>query len=427
MKAPKLQTDDMEVRAPMEPIYLDHISAMPVDPRVVQFVRPHLEQGHGNPSSLHSVGQGARAVLREARQKVAQLINAESPETIIFTGGATESNNLAIRGTAARNARKGKRVVSSAIEHMSVLNPMKELQKGGFEFERAGVDEHGLVDLDELGKLVTRETTVTSIMYANNEIGTVQPIADIAELVHEKGQFLHVDGTAAVGRVPIDVQAEGIDLLTLSSNDLYGPQGVGALYIRPRLRLQTVMPGGGQERGFRSGTENLFGIAGMGEAARLASAEMEAESARLQGLRDELIRELLTMDETHLTGHPAQRLPHHASFRFSYIEGESLLMNMDMYNIQVTTGSACSSKTLEPSHVLLAIGLSHEQAHGSMILSLGRSNNSAQIPRIVTATKGSVERLRALSPLADIHRRNEQRTEHTHDHQDHHHHTEHQE
>ncbi len=382
-----------------ERVYMDHISAMPVDPRVVDFARPYLEQGHGNPSSLHRVGQAAKGAIQEARQRVADLINAESADTIIFTGGATEANNLAIRGTASRNARKGKRVVSSAIEHMSVLNPMKELQKGGFEYERAGVDEHGLVDLDELGRLVTKETTVTSLMYANNEIGTLQPIGEVADIVHEQGHFLHVDGTAAAGRVPIDVQAENIDLLTLSSNDLYGPQGVGALYIRPRLRLQTVMPGGGQERGFRSGTENLFGIAAMGEAARLASAEMESESQRLKGLRDELISGILKMDETYLTGHPERRLPHHASFRFAYIEGESLLMNMDMYDIQVTTGSACSSKTLEPSHVLLAIGLSHEQAHGSMILSLGHSNTEDQVPRVVKATGESLERLRALSPL----------------------------
>ena len=382
-----------------ERVYMDHISAMPVDPRVVDFARPYLEQGHGNPSSLHRVGQAAKGAIQEARQRVADLINAESADTIIFTGGATEANNLAIRGTASRNARKGKRVVSSAIEHMSVLNPMKELQKGGFEYERAGVDEHGLVDLDELGRLVTKETTVTSLMYANNEIGTLQPIGEVADIVHEQGHFLHVDGTAAAGRVPIDVQAENIDLLTLSSNDLYGPQGVGALYIRPRLRLQTVMPGGGQERGFRSGTENLFGIAAMGEAARLASAEMESESQRLKGLRDELISGILKMDETYLTGHPERRLPHHASFRFAYIEGESLLMNMDMYDIQVTTGSACSSKTLEPSHVLLAIGLSHEQAHGSMILSLGHPNTEDQVPRVVKATGESLERLRALSPL----------------------------
>ena len=385
----------------VEPIYMDHISALPVDSRVIDFARPCLEAGHGNPSSLHRRGQAARTIIQEARQRVADLINAEGPETIIFTGGATESNNLAIRGTALRNARKGKRVVSSAIEHMSVLNPMKELQKGGWTFERAGVDQHGLVDLEELARLVNGETTVTSMMYANSEIGTLQPIGEVADIVHDKGQFLHVDGTAAAGKVPINVQAENIDLLTLSSNDLYGPQGVGALYIRPRLRLQTVMPGGGQERGFRSGTENLFGIAGMGEAARLAGAEMETESARLQGIRDDLIRGVLKIHESYLTGHPSRRLPHHASFRFSYIEGESLLMNMDMYNIQVTTGSACSSKTLEPSHVLLAIGLSHEQAHGSMILSLGRSNTPEQVPRVIQATTDSLERLRLLSPLYD--------------------------
>ncbi len=385
----------------MDPIYLDHISAMPVEPRVMDYARRFLEPGYGNPSSMHKVGLAAKHTMEEARRKVADLINAEKPATIIFTDGATGANNLAIRGTAQRNARKGKQVVSSVIEHMSVLNPMKELQKQGFTFTRVPVDGQGLVDLEKLEASLTSETTVTSIMYANNEIGTLQPIRQIGEIVHDKGQYLHVDATAANGRVPIDVQAEGIDLLTLSSNDMYGPQGVGALYLKPRLRLQSVMPGGGQERGFRSGTENLFGIAAMGEAARIAKDEMATESQRLEAIRDELISKILQIDDSHLTGHPTRRLPHHASFRFSYIEGESLLMNMDMFDIQVTTGSACSSKTLEPSHVLLAIGLSHEQAHGSMILSLGRSNSLEQVPRVVKATNDSIERLRKLSPLVD--------------------------
>jgi len=386
--------------APMERIYLDHASSMPIDPRVLEFAEQYLKNGFGNPSSLHSVGLAARRVIEDARKKIAELINAENENCIVFTSSATESNNLAIKGTALRNIAKGKKVAASAIEHISVLNPMKELQKSGFELSIIPVDSAGIVDIKKLGDMVTKDTTVTSIIYANNEIGTIEPIREISEIVHEKGAYLHVDATAAAGRIPIDVQNDGIDLLTLSSNDIYGPQGAGALYIKPRLKLQPILPGGGQERGLRSGTENLFAIAGMGEAARIAQDEMEQESKRLKGIRDKLIDEILKIDEAYLTGHPTQRLPHHASFRFSRIEGESILLNMDTrYNIQVSTGSACTSKTLEPSHVLLAIGLKHEEAHGSMVLTQGRSNKMEQIPLIAKAVKETVQRLRELSPL----------------------------
>jgi len=237
-------------------------------------------------------------------------------------------------------------------------------------------------------------------MYANNEIGTIEPIREISKIVHEKGLYLHVDATAAAGFIQIDVQADGIDLLTLSSNDLYGPQGAGALYIKPGIKLQPLLLGGGQERGFRSGTENIFAIAGMGEAARIARLKMTKEGNRLKKMRDRIIQDILKIEGSHLIGHPTQRLPYHASFRFDHIEGESILLNMDMYNIQVSTGSACSSKTLEPSHVLLAIGLTHEQAHGSMVLTIGRSNKMEEIPAIVKVVKETVERLRNLSPLS---------------------------
>ncbi len=383
----------------MERTYLDHASATPVDARVLRFAEPYLAGGYGNPSSLHSVGLEARRAVEDARTKVADLINAEKEKTILFTSGATEANNLAIKGAALRNIAKGKRVVSSAIEHMSVLNPMKDLQKSGFEFTTVPVDSSGIVDLEKLEDSLTKETTVTSIMYANNEIGTIEPIREISEIVHEKGQYLHVDATAAAGRIPIDVQADGIDLLTLSSNDMYGPQGAGALYVKTGVRIQPVLPGGGQERGLRSGTENVFAIAGMGEAARIAREEMGAESAHLSGMRDNLIEEILKIEETYLTGHRTKRLPHHASFRFSHIEGESILLIMDAQGMQVSTGSACSSKTLEPSHVLLAIGLKHEEAHGSMVITLGRSNTIEQMPRVVDAVKEMVEKLRKISSL----------------------------
>jgi cysteine desulfurase len=384
----------------MEKIYLDHASAMPVDTRVLKFAEQYLNEVFGNPSSLHSAGLEAKRAIEDARKKVAELINAENETCIVFTSGATESNNLAIKGTALRNIGKGKKVAASAIEHISVLNPMKELQKSGFELTLIPVDLAGVVDLEKLKVIVTKDTTVTSVMYANNEIGTIQPIKKVSEIIHEKGLYLHVDATAAAGRIPIDVQNDGIDLLTLSSNDMYGPQGVGALYVKPGVKLQAILPGGGQERGLRSGTENIFAVAGMGEAARIAKDEMDQESKRLTGIRDRLIDEILKIEKSYLTGHRTQRLPHHASFRFSGIEGESILLNMDMrHHIQIATGSACTSRTLEPSHVLLAIGLKHEEAHGSLVMTMGRSNDIEQVPTVAKAVKQTVERLRELSPL----------------------------
>ncbi len=384
----------------MSRIYLDHASSMPVDSRVFEFAKPYLMTSHGNPSSLHSVGLEAKRAVEESRSKIAEFIHAENENTVIFTGGATEANNLAVKGTALRNITQGKAVVASSIEHMSVLNPMKELQKNGFSFTTLPVDSTGIVDLKKLQTTLTKNTVLTSVMYGNNEIGTIEPIREISKIVHEKGLYLHVDAVAAAGRIPIDVQTDGIDLLTLSSNDLYGPQGAGALYVKPGVKIQSVLLGGGQERGLRSGTENVFAIVGMGEAARIAQQGMKQESSRLLPIRDKLIKEILKIDRSYLTGHPLQRLPHHASFRFSYIEGESILLNMDMYDIQVSTGSACSSKTLEPSHVLLAIGLKHEEAHGSMVLTLGRSATMDEVESISKATRETVQRLRKLSPMS---------------------------
>ncbi len=381
-------------------IYLDYQSASPVDPRVREFAGRHLGREFGNPSALHSMGIAAKAAVEDARTKVAELINAEGPETIIFTGGLTEANNLAVRGTVTKNASKGKKVLASAIEHISVLNPMKYLQKTGFDLSLVPVDSAGIVDLSALDRMITKGTILTSVMYANGEIGTIEPIKEISDIVHEKGMYLHVDAAAAEGKVPIDVQKEGIDLLTISSNDIYGPQGAAALYVKPGIRIQPVLFGGGQEKGLRPGTEDIFAIAGFGEAARLAKLEMETESLRLKAMRDELMEEIQKIEEAYLTGHTTKRLPHHASFRFSRIEGESILLTLDaMFNIQVATGSACSSRTLEPSHVLLAIGLKHEEAHGSMVMTLGKYNQTDQIPVITNAVRKTVERLRALSPL----------------------------
>lgn len=383
----------------MKKIYLDYASGIPIDPRVFNFAKPFLMQKFGNPSSLYNDGVEAKNAVEEARVKIAKFINAEDEKTIIFTGSATESNNLAIRGTAFRNIGTSKHVLASAIEHISVINSMKDLQKNGFSFEIIPVDSFGVVDLNKLENMISKNTIISAVMYANNEIGTIEPIKEISKIVHEKGNYLHVDAVAAAGRIPIDVQKDGIDLLTLSSNDLYGPKGAGALYVKKGVKIQSVILGGGQERGLRSGTENVFAIAGMGEAANIAMKEMKNESNRLLKIRDKLISEITKIDNTYLTGHKTKRLPHHASFRFSSIEGESILLNMDMYGIQIATGSACSHKTLEPSHVLLAIGLKHEEAHGSMVITLGRSSNIDQVPIIVKAVKETVNRLRKLSPL----------------------------
>jgi cysteine desulfurase len=381
-------------------IYLDYASGSPVDPRVLSFAGRFLTEDFGNPFTLHSVGLGAKRALEEARARVAGLIHAESPKTIVFTGSATEANNLAIRGTALRNRKKGMSVAMSAIEHISVVNAMKDLQKQGFALGTVPVDSYGLVDLEALSAMMTPQTTVTSVNYANDEIGTIEPVSDVAEIVHDAGGYLHVNATAAAGKVPIDVEAEGIDLLTLSSNELSGPRGAAALYIAPGVRIQPVIVGGGQERGLRPGTENIFAIAGMGEAARLAGEEMDQESRRLQAIRDRLIGAVLGIEESFLTGHPTLRLPHHASFRFSRIEGESILLTLDaMYGIQVATGSACTSQTLEASSVLLAIGLRHEEAHGSVVTTLGRSTEPADVPVVADALQHTVGRLRRLSPL----------------------------
>ncbi len=381
-------------------MYLDYASSTPVDSRVLGFANPFLSSHFGNPSTLHSYGLKAKEAVENARQKVADLINASADDKIIFTSSATEANNLAIIGCSLRNIAKGKNVIASNIEHISVLNPMKSLSKQGFKFNIIPVDSMGIVKIDALKQVLGKDTVVTSIMYANNEIGTIEPIKEISEIVHNKGLYLHVDATAAAGKIPIDVQEDGIDLLTLSSNDLYGPRGAGAVFVKKGVGIQSVMLGGGQEKGLRSGTENIFAIAGMGEAARIANEEMEEESKRLSKIRDRLIKEILKIDEAYLTGHPVQRLPHHASFRFSRIEGESILLNMDMaHQIQISTGSACSSKTLEASHVLLAIGLKHEEAHGSMVITLGHSNDLKQVPTVVDAVRQTVDRLRKLSPL----------------------------
>ena len=381
-------------------VYMDHIAGKPVDSRVIDAMLSFIKEFYGNPSSIHTFGHEPRKALEEARAKIAKLINAERVESIIFTSGATESNNMAVKGVAYRSMDRGKHVIASSIEHMSVINPCKYLKTRGFDVTFLPVDKYGFVDLDSLERELREETVLVSIQYANGEIGTVQPVREISQIVHRKNAYLHVDATAANGQVPIDVQKDGIDLLTLSSNDMYGPKGIGALYIRSGVRIEPIIHGGGQERGLRSGTENVPSIFGFGKAAEIAFNEMQAESERLSRLRDKLIKGLLeSIPYAFLNGHPRNRLPDNAAVRFNFIEGESILLSLDMMGVAASSGSACTAKTLEPSHVLLATGLKHEEAHGSVLFTLGRQNTEDEVDYVVQIMPDIVKRLRVMSPL----------------------------
>jgi cysteine desulfurase len=383
----------------MRRVYMDHGSAVPVDSRVLEAMMPYFDKDIGNPSSLHSTGRKAKRELEAARQKVANLIGAPNPKNIIFTSCATESNNLALRGAALRYKDKGNHIITTSIEHMSVMNTLKDLQRNGFEVTHVPVDKDGLVNTEHVKNAITDKTILISVMYANGEVGTVQPVREIGEIASDAMILFHVDGTAACGKVPVNVEEEHIDLLTISSNDMYGPKGVGALYMKQGVRIMPFMLGGGQEYGMRSGSENIPGIAGMGKAAELAVNEQVDEGARLIRMRDRLIDNILKLEYTYLTGHRTKRLPNIASFRFSFIEGESIILQLNDLGITASTGSACSTKTLEPSHVLIAMGLRHEEAHGSLLLTLGKSNTEEDVDYVLESIPRVIVKLRALSPL----------------------------
>jgi cysteine desulfurase len=381
-------------------VYMDHGAGMPLDVRVLEAMKPYFLEAYGNPSSAHSYGNIAKEALASSREQVARLVAAEKSRDVIFTSGGTESNNLAIKGVALRNRDKGNHIITTAIEHMSVMNVCKYLQKQGYEVTYVPVDKQGVVDVEKLKEAITDKTILISVMYANGEIGTIQPIREIGKLARENSVLVHVDAVAAAGKVPIDVNEENIDLLSISSNDMYGPKGMGALYIKQGTKLVPIDQGGGQENGLRSGTENIPGIVGMGKAAEFAQTEMESEGKRLTQVRDKLIKDVRDkIDYSFLNGHPTKRLPNNANLRFSYIEGESLILGLDMNGIQVSSGSACTSKTLEPSHVLTAIGLPHEVAHGSLVFTMGKQNSEEDVNYILEVLPDVVNRLRALSPL----------------------------
>ena len=381
-------------------IYLDGTAGLPVDKRVMEAAAPFFSERFGNPSSIHFFGREARSALEAARSSVAAIVNARDPKEIIFTSGATESNNLAIKGIAYRNRAEGNHIIISQMEHMSVVNTCKFLQKIGFEVTPVPPHKDGIVDVGAIERAVKKETLLICVMTANNEIGTVQPVEEIGKLAADKDVFFHTDAVAAAGRIPIDVQRSNVDVLSLSSNDIYGPRGVGALYIREGTKIETIQQGGGQERGIRSGSENIPGIVGFGRAAQIAKEELPAESARLGALRDRLVKGIMgAIPDTFLNGHATKRVPNNASIRFLYIEGESLILNLETKGVAVSSGSACASKTLEPSHVLMCIGLPHEEAHGTLQFSLNRYTNEEDIDHVIAVLPEIVKRLRAMSPL----------------------------
>lgn len=384
----------------MKQIYMDHGATTPVDPLVVDAMLPYFTEKFGNASSLHSFGQEATSALEQSRQQVAASIGAK-PEEIIFTSGGTESDNLAIKGIAYRNSGKGKHIITSTIEHPAILNTCAYLEKEGFDVTYVPADSDGIIDMDELKKAIRDDTILISVMHANNEIGTIQPISDISKLAKEKSIYLHTDAVQSFGKIAVNVDELGVDMLSMSSHKIYGPKGVGALYVRKDTPLQALAHGGSHERSMRAGTENVSGIVGFAKAVALADERLVDDEKHMTQLRDSLIGKVMdSIDDVELSGHPTNRLPNNVNLRFSFIEGESMLLFLDMKGIAISTGSACSSKSLEPSHVLTAIGLRPEDSHGSLRITLGKDNTQEEVDYVVDALVEVVGRLRAMSPIA---------------------------
>jgi cysteine desulfurase len=386
------------------PIYLDNHATTPMDPRVLTKMLPYFTNDFGNAGSRnHSFGWKAEEGVDEARNHIADLIGAD-PKEIIFTSGATESNNLAILGVAEMYKDKGKHIITCVTEHKAVIDPCKHLEQLGYDVTWLGVDEQGMIRLDDLKKAIRPDTILISIMHGNNEIGTLQPIAEIGKIAHENNVIFHTDSTQTVGRVPVQVGPMNIDLLSISAHKLYGPKGVGVLYVRrrnPRVRLSPIVFGGGQERGMRSGTLNVPGIVGLGEACRIAKEEMSTEAARQIGLREKLFQGLSKqLDEIYLNGHPTERLPGNLNVSFAYVEGEALMMGIK--DLAVSSGSACTSASLEPSYVLRALGVREEIAHSSIRFGIGRFTTEEEITYTIDRVVKEVQRLRDMSPLYEM-------------------------
>jgi cysteine desulfurase len=383
---------------------MDHHATTPMDPRVFDAMKPYFIEHFGNAASRnHAFGWEAEEAVEKSRKQIADLIGANSKE-IVFTSGATESNNLALKGVAEMYAEKGNHIITAATEHKAVLDTCKRLEKHGIRVTYMPVQQDGMVDLDMLKEAMTDKTILVSIMYANNEIGVIQPVAEIGKLCKERGILFHTDGVQAVGKVPVNVIQDNIDLMSLTAHKMYGPKGVGALYVRrrnPRVQLTAQMDGGGHERGMRSGTLNVPGIAGFGAAAEISHKEMATEAARLGALRDKLKNKLMgELDETYINGNMEHRLPHNLNISFAYVEGESLLMGIN--DIAVSSGSACTSATLEPSYVLKALGAGDDLAHSSIRFGLGRFNTEAEVDYVGDKVVSVVKKLRELSPLYEM-------------------------
>jgi cysteine desulfurase len=390
--------------APKLPIYMDNHATTPVDPRVVEAMLPFFTDRFGNSASRnHSFGWAAEEAVENARAQIARLINA-TPKEIIFTSGATESDNLAIKGVAEMYREKGNHIITQATEHKAVLDTCKRLEKYGFEVTYLPVEKDGRVNLEDLERAITPKTILITIMYANNEIGTVQPVAEIGRIAKAHNVLFHVDGVQAVGKIPVDVQKDGIHLMSISAHKIYGPKGVGALYVRrknPRVQVASQIDGGGHERGMRSGTLNVPGIVGLGKACEICQEEMAVESVRMAGLRDRLKKNIMgKLDEVYINGSLDHRLPNNLNISFAYVEGESLLMGIN--DVAVSSGSACTSATLEPSYVLKALGVGEDLAHTSIRFGLGRFNTEEEVDYVAQRVVETVSRLRELSPLYDL-------------------------
>jgi cysteine desulfurase len=387
----------------MKRIYLDYAATTPTHPEVVEAMLPYFTEVYGNPSSIYYCGQEAKGAIEEARVKVAAFIGARDEE-IVFTSGGTEADNFAMKGVAFANEGRGDHIVTSAIEHHAVIETAKFLERRGFRVTYLPVDGDGMVAPDEVRRAITSKTILISVMHGNNETGTIEPIAEIGKIAQEAGVYFHTDAVQTAGHLPINVDELGVNLLSMSAHKLYGPKGVGALYIRKGTRLIPFMHGGGQEKGRRASTENTPGIMGFSRAVEIAQREMDEETVRLIPLRDKLIKGLMErMDDVYLNGHPTSRLPNNVNISVDFVEGEAMCLNLDLEEICVSTGSACSSSTLEPSHVLLALGLSPERAHGSLRFSLGRWTTEEEIDRVMEVVPRVVAKLRAMSPLMKSH------------------------
>ena len=379
-------------------IYLDHAATTPMRPEILDVMRTYFLERFGNPSSLHAYGLEARKAIEDAREQIAHTIGATPPE-IVFTSGGTESDNMALRGVLRAGSGESDHIITSAIEHPAVLETCKFLERLGHEVTYVSVDVDGRINPSEVEEAIQDNTRLISIMHANNEIGSIQPIAEVGAIAASHGVYMHTDAVQSVGKIPVDVAALNVDMLSISSHKIYGPKGVGCLYVRKGTRLKPLIFGGGHERGLRSGTENVSGIVGFSEAMRLASEDF-ADNVRIQRLRDELIDAVLReIPYTRLNGGKERRLPNNANFSFSYIEGESLVLRLNAKGIAGSTGSACSSKKLEPSHVLLAIGLDPVDAHGSLRLTLGRETTEADVQYVNEVLPEIVDQLRQMSPL----------------------------